>query len=95
MASHPTLLVHSPALAPVAPFLEPAYRVLRLWDVLPTGATDDVIAVVVAGEDALDTAVLESLPNLKHVACFTSGYDGIDLDWCARVGRHPCAGGQS
>lgn len=82
----PALLIASRALAPVAPFLEPAYRVFRLWEGPPVEATDDITAVVVAGEDALDMAVLEHLPNLKHVACFTSGYDGIDLEGCRARG---------
>jgi lactate dehydrogenase-like 2-hydroxyacid dehydrogenase len=87
MPHRPALLIASRALAPVAPFLEPAYRVFRLWEGPPVEATDDITAVVVAGEDALDTAVLEHLPNLRHVACFTSGYDGLDLDWCRARGR--------
>jgi lactate dehydrogenase-like 2-hydroxyacid dehydrogenase len=86
MPHRPALLIASRALAPVAPFLDHAYRVFRLWEGPPVEATDDITAVVVAGEDALDTAVLEHLPNLRHVACFTSGYDGIDLDWCRARG---------
>jgi lactate dehydrogenase-like 2-hydroxyacid dehydrogenase len=30
--------------------------------------------------------LIERLPNLKLVACFTSGYDGIDVDWCKARG---------
>lgn len=86
MTALPALLIASRTLAPVAPFLEPAYRVFRLWEGPPVEATDDITAVVVAGEDALDMAVLEHLPNLRHIACFTSGYDGLDLDWCRARG---------
>ncbi len=86
MSTLPALLIASRALAPVAPFLEPAYRVFRLWDGPPMEATDDITAVVVAGEDVLDTGVLEHLPNLRHIACFTSGYDGLDLEWCRARG---------
>ena len=86
MTALPALLIASRALAPVAPFLEPAYRVFRLWEGPPVEATDDITAVVVAGEDALDMAVLEQLPNLRHVACFTSGYDGLDVEWCRAQG---------
>lgn len=82
----PALLILSPALAPVAPFLESAYRVFRLWEAPPSEAMQDITAVVVAGEDALDMAVLERMPNLRHVACFTSGYDGLDLEWCRARG---------
>ncbi|WP_029417780.1 2-hydroxyacid dehydrogenase [Brevundimonas bacteroides] len=86
MTTLPALLIASRALAPVAPFLEAAYRVFRLWEGPPVEATDDITAVVMVGEDALDMVVLEHLPNLKHVACFTSGYDGLDLDWCRARG---------
>lgn len=86
MTTLPALLIASRALAPIAPFLEPSNRVFRLWEGPPVEATDDITAVVVAGEDALDMAVLEQLPHLKHIACFTSGYDGLDLDWCRARG---------
>lgn len=82
----PSLLIASRALAPVAPFLESSYRVLRQWDGLQEAEAEDVTAVVVAGEDALDTALLGRLPHLRHVACFTSGYDGLDLAWCRSRG---------
>jgi lactate dehydrogenase-like 2-hydroxyacid dehydrogenase len=84
--THPAVLLMPRHLAPLSPFLESAYRVFRLWESPPVEATDDVFAVVVAGEDPLDKAVLEHLPNLKLVACFTSGYDGVDLDWCEARG---------
>ena len=70
----------------LTPFLESAYNVHKLWEHPPVEAQDLIHAVVVAGEEPLDTPVLERLPNLKLVACFTSGYDGIDLDWCAARG---------
>ncbi|RZJ90333.1 MAG: 2-hydroxyacid dehydrogenase [Brevundimonas sp.] len=69
-------------LAPLSAFLESAYDVYRLWEGPPVEAAQDIRAVVVAGEYPLDTAVLEALPNLGLIACFTAGYDGIDLDWC-------------
>ena len=34
-----------------------------------------------AGEFPLDKPRLEAMPALKLIACFTSGYDGIDVDW--------------
>ncbi len=82
MSDRPHILIASPALAPVTPFLEGGYTVHRLWEHPPLEAQGLIQAVVVAGEDRLDTEVLDRLPNLKVIACFTSGYDGIDLDWC-------------
>lgn len=75
-----------PALGMLTPFLESVYRVFRLWEGPPVEAQADIQAVVVLGESPLDTAVIERLPNLKLIACFTSGYDGIDVDWCTARG---------
>jgi len=86
MQPRPAVLIMQPALGLLTPFLETAYRVFRLWEGPPVEAQADIRAVVVIGEAPLDTAVLERLPNLKLIACFTSGYDGIDLDWCAARG---------
>ncbi len=75
-----------PLLGPLTAILESSYNVHRLWEHPPVEAQSLIQAVVVAGEDPLDVAVLERLPNLKLIACFTSGYDGIDLDWCRARG---------
>ena len=77
--------MHSP-LGLLTPVLESAYTVHRLWEHPPVEAQGLIQAAIVLGEAPLDTAVLERLPNLKLLACFTSGYDGIDLDWCAARG---------
>jgi len=79
------LIMHSP-LGLLTPVLESAYHVHRLWEHPPVEAQGLIEAAVVLGEAPLDTAVIERLPNLKLIACFTSGYDGIDLDWCAARG---------
>ncbi|WP_426039636.1 2-hydroxyacid dehydrogenase [Brevundimonas sp. DC300-4] len=76
------LIMHSP-LGLLTPVLEGAYNVHRLWEHPPVEAQGLIEAAVVLGEAPLDTAVIERLPNLKLIACFTSGYDGIDLGWCA------------
>jgi lactate dehydrogenase-like 2-hydroxyacid dehydrogenase len=86
MTALPALLIASRALAPVAPFLDSSYRVFRQWEGLPADDGGEIAAVVVAGEDSLDTVVLDQLPGLRHVACFTSGYDGLDLAWCRSRG---------
>ena len=86
MPHRPAVLIMQPALGLLTPFLESAYRVFRLWEGPPVEAQADIQAAIVIGEAPLDTAVLEHLPNLKLIACFTSGYDGIDLDWCAARG---------
>jgi phosphoglycerate dehydrogenase-like enzyme len=39
----------------------------------------DKVEVIVSAGEPLDTALVEALPNLKLVACFSTGYAGIDL----------------
>lgn len=84
--SRPAVLIVQPHLGPVAPFLESAYEVHRLWEGPPVEVEGVIEAVVVAGEHPLDPALIGRLPRLKHVACFTAGYDGIDPDWCRARG---------
>jgi lactate dehydrogenase-like 2-hydroxyacid dehydrogenase len=43
-------------------------------------------ALVVAGEFPIDKPLAESLPNLGLIACFTAGYDGVDLVWARERG---------
>ena len=86
MPHRPHILIVPSLLGRMSPFLESAYNVHRLWEHPPVEAQDLIQAVVVAGEDPLDKALIERLPNLRLIACFTSGYDGIDVDWCAARG---------
>ena len=69
----------------------PHFRVERLWDhpdraafVAEHGAR--VTALLTVGEHGLDTAFLEQLPNLKLIACFAVGYDGVPVEWCRAHG---------
>lgn len=82
MSSRPAVLIMQRHLGPVTAFLESFCTVYRLWEGPPIEAQADVFAIVVAGEFPLDKNLIERLPNLKHVACFTAGYDGIDIEWC-------------
>jgi phosphoglycerate dehydrogenase-like enzyme len=40
----------------------------------------DRIEVIATGGDALDRTLVDRLPSLKLVACFSTGYAGIDVD---------------
>ena len=80
--SRPAVLICQPHLHPLAAFLEGTYDVYRLWEGPPTEAASAIGALVVAGEYPLDKPLIEGLSNLGLVACFTSGYDGIDIAWC-------------
>jgi lactate dehydrogenase-like 2-hydroxyacid dehydrogenase len=73
-------------LAPLTAFLESEWTVYRFWEGPPAEAQGQIRALVVAGEFPLDKALIESLPALQLIACFTSGYDGIDVDWCRARG---------
>ena len=86
MTQRPAVLIMQRHLAPLSGFLESAYDVYRFWEGPPLEAAHDIRVMVVAGEAALDKALIERLPNLDLIACFTSGYDGIDVDWCRERG---------
>lgn len=81
MSEKPAVLIMQRHLAPLTAFLESAYVVHRFWEGPPVEAASAIRAMVVAGEFPLDKHLIESLPNLGLIACFTSGYDGIDVDW--------------
>ncbi len=81
LTAKPTILVMQPHLEGIAAQLDPGFTVLRAWAAPSPEAEREVLAVVVAGEFALDKARLEAMPALKLIACFTSGYDGIDVAW--------------
>jgi len=82
MTQRPALLITPRHLGPLSAFLDSSFDVYRLWEAPPLEAAPDVRAVVTAGEYPLDSTLLEKLPNLSLVACFTAGYEGIDLEWC-------------
>ncbi|WP_426016393.1 2-hydroxyacid dehydrogenase [Brevundimonas sp. DWR2-3-1b1] len=86
MTQRPAVLIMQRHLAPLSGFLESAYDVYRFWEGPPIEAAHDIRVMIVAGEAALDKALIERLPNLDLLACFTSGYDGIDIDWCRARG---------
>ncbi len=86
MSSRPAILIMQRHLAPLTAFLEGDYTVYRFWEGPPAEAEGQIRALVVAGEFALDKALIDRLPNLELIACFTSGYDRIDLDWCRARG---------
>ena len=86
MTDRPAILIMQRHLAPLTAFLEGAYTVYRFWEGPPVEAREDIRAMVVAGEFELDKHLVESLSRLELIACFTAGYDGIDVDWCRERG---------
>lgn len=86
MSEKPAVLIMHRHLAPLTAFLESAYTVHRFWEGPPVEAAQAIEALVVAGEFELDKHLIESLPKLGLIACFTSGYDGIDVAWARARG---------
>jgi lactate dehydrogenase-like 2-hydroxyacid dehydrogenase len=81
MTERPAVLIMQRHLAPLTAVLESRYQVYRFWEGPPADAAHAIRAMIVAGEYALDKHLIESLPELGLIACFTSGYDGIDVAW--------------
>ena len=86
MSRKPTILVVQPHLEAIATRLEPDFTLLHAWANPAPDLERDVEAVVVAGEYPLDKARLEAMPGLRLIACFTSGYDGVDVAWARSRG---------
>jgi lactate dehydrogenase-like 2-hydroxyacid dehydrogenase len=86
MSDKPAILIVQPHLAPIAAMLEADFTVWRLWLGPPLEASHTIGALVVAGEFPLDRGLVESLPRLGLIACFTAGYDGVDLAWASERG---------
>jgi lactate dehydrogenase-like 2-hydroxyacid dehydrogenase len=86
MTEKPAILVVQPHLAPIAAMLEADFTVWRLWQGPPLEASDTIRAIVVAGEYPLDQTLVANLPKLGLIACFTAGYDGVDVAWAKARG---------
>jgi lactate dehydrogenase-like 2-hydroxyacid dehydrogenase len=84
--SKPALLILQPHLGMLSPFLEAEFTVWRFWEGPPIEAVSVIEALVVAGEFDVDKRLAESLPKLGLIACFTAGYDGVDLAWAKERG---------
>ena len=85
-ASKSALLIVQPHLAFLGPVLEADYTVWRFWEGPPLEAVNTIRALVVAGEFPIDKTLAEALPKLGLIACFTAGYDGVDVEWARARG---------
>ena len=82
----PALLIMQPHLGMLGPILEEHFTVWRFWEHPPIEARETIEAMVVAGEFPVDKDLAEGLPRLSLIACFTVGYDGVDLEWAQAKG---------
>lgn len=80
------LLVGQPLLAPLLPLLRANYDVIVLWESPAPDALAKVDAAVWAGEFSFPVTLMDAMPRLRLIACFTVGYDGVDLDLARRRG---------
>lgn len=77
--TRPLLLLGQPHLAPLLPLLEADHDVIALWDAPAPDRLSAVDALVWAGEFPLGRDLIDAMPRLRLIACFTVGYDGVDL----------------
>jgi len=81
--TRPTVLVASPLLMRRREAWDDGYALVEPADIA-AGASPDLagpIEVIVTAGDALDARLVDALPNLKLVACWTTGYEGIDVEY--------------
>src|SRR4051794_40956785 len=86
MTDKPAVLIMQRHLAPLTAFLESSYTVYRFWEGPPPEAAQAIEVMVLAGEYALDKALIQNLPKLGLIAVFTSGYDRVDVAWARERG---------
>ena len=79
MVARPLLLIGQPHLAPLLSLLAADYDVMSLWDQPDAAALQRVDALIWAGEFILGSELVDAMPHLRLIACFTVGYDGVDL----------------
>lgn len=84
--ARPLILIAQPHLAPLLPVLSAHYDVMPLWEESGRARIADAHILVTAGEFRLDPALLDAMPHLGLIACFTVGYDGVDLKWARAKG---------
>jgi len=80
--SRPAILIHSRFLSGRLGGWTPGARRIYSPDDLANGVTAemrDSVEVIMSGGEALPITLVEALPHLRLVACFSTGYAGIDL----------------
>lgn len=91
----PVLIVGQPLLAPLLPLLQPFYDAVPLWEESAAARLADARALIWAGEFPLAVQLLDAMPRLGLIACFTVGYDGVDLDLARERGIAVTHGGEA
>jgi len=86
MTDRPVILVAQPHLGRLIPLLAQWYEPLALWEEKDQPRIGEARAMVAAGEFAIPPELIERMPKLGLIACFTVGYDGIDVGWARERG---------
>jgi lactate dehydrogenase-like 2-hydroxyacid dehydrogenase len=86
MSAKPAVLILQPHLGFLGAVLASDFTVWNFWEHPPLEAQGTIEAIVTAGEFAVDKDLAAALPRLSLIACFTVGYDGIDLTWARERG---------
>jgi len=79
MTQRPVIAVAQPHLGLIVPQLRERYDVVPLWEETNHDRLAEVTALVMAGEFPVTSERIDSLPKLGLIACFTVGYDGVDV----------------
>jgi lactate dehydrogenase-like 2-hydroxyacid dehydrogenase len=95
MSNRPLIIVAQPHLAPLVAHLRSRYDAVPLWEETGRSRLSDARILVTAGEFRLPYELLEAMPLLGLIACFTVGYDGVDIDWACRRGIAVSNGGDA
>lgn len=91
MSNKPVVIIADVILDRFSGLLEADYELVRPW---LASSVDDFIAGPAAQARAMVTvsgktpppAILSRYPNLGLIACASTGYEGLDLDWCKANG---------
>jgi hydroxypyruvate reductase len=79
MPQRPVVLIAQSHLARLIAVLGERYEALPLWEESGRARLGEAQALVVAGEFRVDPALINAMPRLGLIACFTVGYDGVDV----------------
>lgn len=79
------ILITTSRLDFIEPVLRERFDIVRLWDDPDDQALADVRAIVCLGNESPDH-LLDRLPLLGLIACFTTGYEAIDVPAMRRRG---------
>ncbi|ARR54293.1 2-hydroxyacid dehydrogenase [Rhizorhabdus wittichii DC-6] len=79
MSDRPVIAVVQPHLGLLVPQLSQHYDMIALWEEKDPPRLAEVSALIMAGEFRLPPELVERMPKLGLIACFTVGYDGVDV----------------